>query len=122
MGIPNVSGALRGWTKKRTIRKIEQTVVDFKATYAITDERRLPVNIQPTPEEQVDRTVEEQRSWTHWTLWIRDGGRRYSVDDVLLIGDTAYKIEKISDWREGGYTEYESVEDYAVEVGEYEGS
>ena len=112
MGIPNVSGALRGWTKKRTIRKIEQTVVDFETVHTVTDERQLPINIQPTPEEEVRRMPEEQRSWTFWTLFIRDGSRRYSIDDILLVDGTAYKIKSVSDWRAGGFTKYISVEDY----------
>ena len=117
MAIPNVSGALRGWTKKRTIRKIEQTVSNFETVHTVTDERKLEINVQPTPEEEVDRRAEEQYSWTYWTLFIRDGSRRYSIDDVLLVDGAAYKIKSVADWRAGGFTKYISVEDYDASAG-----
>lgn len=118
MAIPNVSGALRGWTQRRTVTLVTKAIENFQ-TVETTTSKKMLIHVQPMPAKQVDRKPEEQRSWKWWTIWLRDGGKSLNTDDIVVVDEKGYRIEKVKDWRPGGYTEYEAVEDYtdnAIEV------
>lgn len=111
MAIPNVSSALRGWTKKRQVTIIIQTVVDHEVVEQAQPAVTMNVNVQPMPAQQIDRKPEEQREWKWWSLWIQFGSL-LKPDDKIIIDGITYRVEKVSNWLSGGYQQLEAVEDY----------
>lgn len=111
MSIPNVSGALRGWTKKRTVKIIEKTVVNFMTTYR-AEIIRLDIFVAPLQPEKIRRKPEEQRAWKWFDILIRDGGRQLKIDDRIEVGGIVYKIDSVQPWDDGGYRRYEATENY----------
>jgi hypothetical protein len=111
MSIPHVSGALRGWTKKRTIKIIEKTVVNFLTVYRaeiVTGN----VFIAPLQPEKIRRKPEEQRSWKWYAVILKIGERSLKIDDQIEVGGIVYVIDSVQPWDEGGYRRYEATENY----------
>lgn len=111
MGIPNVSGALRGWMTTRSVVVITKSIVNFQVVETPAPAVSMKMNIQPMPPEKVNRKPEEQRGWKWWTIWVQHGPL-LKVDDKITVDSKTYRIEVVKDWTEGGYQEYEAVEDY----------
>lgn len=111
MAVPNMSDVLVGWTKKRTMRVITKNFVNGKRSDTPV-EVVLPINIQPMPTREIDRKPEGQRNWIWWTLLVRDKNFLFKPDDLFILGTAQYRVEKINDWRESGYSKYEVREDY----------
>lgn len=111
MSIPNVSGALRGWTKKIPVIIIFQEIVDHKKVESESPAVKLEINLQPMPFEQIEKKPEEQRSWKWYSLWVRFGAL-LKTDDKIIIENVKYRIMKSGNWRDGGYQFYEVIEDY----------
>ena len=110
MSVPYMSGALKGWTKKRTATIVTQSIIDHETFESETNEI-LDINIQPMPARQVDRKPEGQRSWQWFSIIIKNGPY-LNTDDVIIIDSLRYKIEKGNDWRASGFTKYEAIADY----------
>jgi hypothetical protein len=104
--------ALKGWTKKISVKLITQSIVNHLTVEAETD-ATLDINKQPMPARQVDRKPEEQRSWVWWNFIVKNGPY-LNTDDIVIISDIRYRIMKGNDWRESGFTKYEAIEDYEV--------
>lgn len=111
MSIPNVSGALRGWTKKRQVIIVLQTVVNHKVVEVTNPAIWIDINVQPLPQERIDKKPEGQRSWKWRSLWVKFGPL-LKTDDKLIIDGITYRIMSVSNWSEGGYQAYEAIEDY----------
>lgn len=112
MPVPYLGNALNGWVKKTNITVITQSVVDHETVETESDVTYL-ANLQPMPAAKVARKPEEQRTWTWWSIIIRDRTILLVTDDI--IQDDAgrkFRIEQANDWREYGFTKYEAVEDY----------
>lgn len=112
MAIPNVSRALRGWMKNRSVVIITKNVVNHLTVETSAPAVTIKMNIQPMPQENVNRKPEDQRSWKWWSIWIQHGPL-LKVDDKITVDDKTYRIEVVGDWTEGGYQFYEAVEDYS---------
>jgi hypothetical protein len=110
MGIPKVSGALKGWTKKRTVIIITQNVVDHDVVEVETP-ITLSINIQPLPATILNQKTEEERSWKWFSLWIK-GSTVLENQDIAIIDGVRYRVMKNSDWSPAGYTNYEVKEDF----------
>lgn len=112
MSIPNVSGALIGWMKSRSVVVITKGIVDHQVVETAAPAVNIKINTQPMPQKKVNRKPEEQRSWKWWSIWIQHGPL-LNVDNKITVDDKTYRIEVVGDWTEGGYQNYEAVEDYS---------
>ena len=112
MAVPHLAGALRGWTTPRTVTRVTQTVVNFQTQDAITD-ITLDCNIQPMPAQEVARRPEDQREWKWWSIIVRYGPL-LNVDDIITVDAISYRIEKVHNWLESGFTKYEAIQDYGT--------
>ena len=112
MGIPNVAGAIRGWTKKRQIERVVKANVDGFVQEVREFVGRFAIHIQPMPEQEVDRKPAEQRAWRWWECWIDASKIELSIDDRVLIAGTGYRVKGKSDWVSGGFRHYQLIEDY----------
>lgn len=112
---PNVSRAFRGWTRKRAVQVVTQTIDELTglADRTVVNLRR-PVLIQPMPAREVERKREDQQSWGWWTVWVR--GLELNVDDALVVDGKPYLIESVSNWVGGGYREYKAHENWTGEL------
>jgi hypothetical protein len=111
MSIPRVSGALRGWTKKRIVKIIEKTTVNYLTAYR-AEIIRLDLFLAPLQPEKIRRKPEEQRAWKWYDVIIKAGERQLKIDDRIVVGGVAYVINSVQPWDEGGYRRYEATEDY----------
>lgn len=111
MSIPRVSSALRGWTKKRTVKIIEKTVVNYLTVYR-AEIVRLDIFLAPLQPEKIRRKPEEQRAWKWYDVVIKAGARQLKIDDRIEVGGVVYVIDSVQPWDEGGYRRYEATEDY----------
>jgi len=75
--------------------------------------KNLNINFQPMPAAKVNRKPAEERTWTWWSIIIRDRVTLLKSDDVVIRpSGQRFKIESANDWRESGFTKYEAIEDY----------
>lgn len=111
MAIPNMRGALRGWTKKQTVHVVTKTVVNHLVTQTAS---RITMNImvQPLQPEKVNRKPEEQRSWKWYSIVTYSSDQVLKVDDIIVVNAIRYRIDSIQPWDEAGYRRYEATEDY----------
>lgn len=111
MPIPNVSRALRGWTKPQSVRIVTKTVVNHiiqQTAEVIT----LDMMLQPLQPEKLRRKPEEQRSWKWYSILVKASGRELKPDDQIVIDGIAYRIDSRQPWTDAGYRRYEATEDY----------
>lgn len=113
MAVPYLGNALKGWTTKRGCKIITQSVDDFETVETPSD-ITANVNIQPMPAAKVNRKPEEQRTWSWWSMIIKSRTILLKTDDIILIGTSRYKVQSANDWRESGFSKYETIEDYEV--------
>lgn len=113
MSVPNLSGAVRGWTKQTTIKVTTQSVGAGGIVSESTSSITAPMNFQPMPPATVARKTEEQRTWSWWSIIIRSRTVLLKTDDIVVRANgQEFKIEKANDWRESGFTKYEAIENY----------
>lgn len=113
--MPNVSGALRGWTEPLTVMVVSRTVVDHRpvetATTAI-----LRGSLRPMPAQEVARKPEEQRSWRWWRLLTTAGAALLKIDDALVVDGHNYRVQSVQRWDRCGYRRYDLLQDYQGEL------
>jgi hypothetical protein len=118
MAVPYLAGALKGFTKNRTIKIIAKTPAPGgKRVYSVVAEDEYQINIQPTAARTVDRKPQEERSWSWWSIILKDN-TVYFANGTRFVDEYGkqYKIQSGRDWRESGFTKYEAIEDYIGEV------
>lgn len=112
MAVPNVSGAIRGWTKKQEVRLVTKTVVNAKVTQTATT-IILNMNLQPLQPEKVNRKPEDQRAWKWFSILVKSGYQKMDIDNVVIVSGIPYRIESVQNWETSGYVRYEAHEDYS---------
>jgi hypothetical protein len=112
MAVPNLSRALRGWTKKTQCYIVTKSVVNHQVNPVFSAPIILDINVQPVPAQTVDKKPEGQRAWKWWSIIIKSKDFYLKADDVVVIDYVRYKIMNASDWRRSGFTKYEAIEDY----------
>lgn len=113
MSIPVVSGALRGWTRKREVRVITKRVVNFLNTF-VAEIIEIDMNLQPLQPERVRRLREEQRAWKWYSMITKSSGRLLKIDDQIQVNGILYAIGSVQQWDEGGYRRYECYETFTA--------
>ncbi len=112
MAVPYLGGVMKGWTRKTDVKIITQAVVNHEVT-EIENDLTFPANFQPMPAATVNRKPEEQRTWTWWSLIIRDKSLLLVSNDIIEdASGQRFRIEKANDWRTSGFTKYEAIEDF----------
>ncbi len=111
MSIPNVSGALRGWTKRQTVRIVTKTVVNhvIQQTAKILT---MDIYVGPMPAAQVARKPEEQRTWKWARILTKSSNELLDIDSQIMVNGVTYRINSYQPWREGGYTRYDAIEEF----------
>ena len=112
MAVPHLAGALRGWTTPRIVTLVTQAVVDFQVQET-TSQVTLDCNIQPMPAQEVARRPEDQREWKWWSIIVRYGPL-LNIDDIITVDSISYRIVKVFNWLESGFTKYEAIQDYGT--------
>lgn len=109
MSIPNVSGAFRGWTKRREVWIVTKTVENF-----ITRQRAeiltMDIMVSPLKPEEVRRLPEDQRAWKWFNILTKSSNRPLEIDSQIKVGDVFYLIDSIQNWNEAGYRRYKATE------------
>jgi hypothetical protein len=113
MAVPNLSRALRGWTKKTKCYVITKTIVNFR-TVKLESSIILDVNVQPVPAQRVDKKPEGQTNWKWWSIIIKSKNFYLKADDIIIIDYERFRIMDASDWRRSGFTKYEAITDVGI--------
>ena len=112
MPVPYLGNALKGWTRKTTIKVITQTVVDHEVSTTLID-KVFNVNFQPSPSAKVERKPESQRTWKWWSVILKDKTYLFKTDDIFIDAyGQRFKVQSATDWRTSGFTKYEVIEDF----------
>ena len=112
MSVPYLGGVLKGWTPNTNVKIITQSVVNHEVVKTEVD-KIYPANLQPMPAAKVNRKPEEQRTWTWWSMIIKDRTIILKTDDLIIDpSGQVYKIQSANDWRTSGFTKYEVIEDF----------
>jgi len=109
MPIPYMGGAFPGWTKKRAVKIITQSVVNYKTVETETD-ITLEIIAQPLPAAILAKKTEDERTWA-WSLLKVKGNTILKSGDKVDVGGVWLRIEKSSNWSDAGFTSYEAIED-----------
>lgn len=112
MAVPYVAGALRGWTKKRQVRIVTKSVVNFLVV-PTAEIVTLDICVQPLQPEKVRRKPEEQRSWKWFSILVKGASPELTIDSQVWVDGVAYRIESRQPWTEAGFRRYEATQDYA---------
>lgn len=106
---PNMRGALRGWTKKKTVYTYTESTIDFEPVLTLSETLTAKVNYQPTPPQRVDKKPEEERQWVWWDIWV-DKSLNIGFKDWVVIDDKNFQVMVKHDWKESGFYHYECIE------------
>ena len=109
MSIPQVSGAFRGWTKRREVWIITKTVENF-LTRQVAEIVTMDVMVSPLKPEEVRRLPEDQRAWKWFNILIKSSFRALTVDCLVKVDNIYYLIDSIQPWSEAGYRRYHATE------------
>ena len=111
MAVPNLSGAIRGWTKKTVCLLVTKTIINAKIVQTAT-EITLDMNLQPLQPEKVNRKPEDQRAWKWFQIITTKASQTLKIDDLVIIKGRRFRLESAQNWEDDGYRRYECVEDY----------
>lgn len=109
MSIPNVSGAFRGWTKRREVWIVTKTVENFltrQSAQIVT----MDIMVAPLQPEQVKRLPEEQRAWKWFDVLTKASSPALAIDSQIIVDGIAYLVDSIQPWIEAGYRRYLATE------------
>ena len=109
MSQPNVSGAFRGWTKRREVWIITKTVENF-LTRQRAEILTMDIMVTPLKPEEVRRLPEDQRAWKWFNILTKSTNRPLEIDSQIKVGDFFYLIDSIQNWNEAGYRRYKATE------------
>lgn len=92
---------------------IGKTTEDFEVIENTNDVIEFDGVMQPLPARKLVIKPEGQRSWKWWTLWTET---LLNLDDVVRDDDgRQFRVMTQSDWRKGGYLEYEIAQGPEIE-------
>jgi uncharacterized repeat protein (TIGR02543 family) len=111
MAIPNMRGALRGWTKKQTVHVVTKIVTDHQVVQT-AESIVMSIMVQPLQPDKVNRKPEEQRSWKWFSIVTYSSDQELKIDDQIEVNSIRYRVQSVQPWSEAGYRRYEATEDY----------
>lgn len=110
-GMPQITSAFKGWTKKISLVVVTQSIVDgfVQESLAATD---FEGTIQPLIPEELKLKPEAQRSWEWLQIHCVSGNLNLKNNDRIIYNGKKYKVMAPRDYSLNGYIEYHCVEDY----------
>lgn len=111
-GMPNVSGALRGWASSITLLKLTVVITDFDEKVTATEDIVFNGVIQPLKLREIKYSEDGQRAWNWLQIHSFSGELNLLTNDRIVVKDIIYKIMGIFDYSRNGYIEYQIVKDY----------
>ena len=115
MSIPYVGNALNGWVKPQTVYSVKKTVIDgLVKEQAVKSVKRM--NLQPMPKERHKDMPAEQRSWSWWSILIKEADVSFGMDDLIWVTYRGklrgYRIKERQNWGAAGFCRYAAIEDF----------
>lgn len=115
--LPNPNGAMLDWFQKLTFTQVFKSVVNFELVESQISTSFLGVR-QPFTPQQLAIKPEGQRQWKWETIHALPS-LVLGVDDIIVFGNTPYRVIKKSDWKDYGYVEYQILQDYFLKNTNY---
>lgn len=113
---PQMGGYLPIWSNSMTFSKITQEIVDFESVEFSSDFECEGV-FEPMRGQAISFKPEGQRAWSWWDLWTQTGYDIHVGDNIVDFKGNKYRVMKRNDWAQGGYYQFELVQDYVAEAG-----
>lgn len=110
-GMPQVQTALQGWEVTVYADYIKQEWINGEPVEIKKTEKIIGTR-QPLKTEEVELKSEGQRNWAWYWLHVDAKYKPLSVQQVIKIKDTDYRIMAVKDYSLNGYYEYHIVKDY----------
>ena len=111
-GMPNVSGALRGWASNINLIKLTVVIIDFDEEVTATEDISFNGVIQPLKPKETKYSEDGQRAWEWLQIHSFSGELNLLTNDRIVVKDIIYKVMGIFDYTRNGYIEYQIVKDY----------
>ena len=112
-GFPDMSEVLDDFSETVSFAVIGKSVDDFEVVEKNKDTVEFDGVLQPMPAQKIAIKSEGQRSWKWWTLWTEN---LLDLDDVMRDEEgIQYRVMSRSDWRKGGYLQYELTQGPKIE-------
>lgn len=113
MSFPDISEVLDDFSEPIRFAKICKTIKDFEAVDTVKDVVEFDGVLQPLTPQKLKIKPEGQRSWKWYTLWTENV---LQLDDVVRDEDgLQYRVMALSDWKQGGYRQYELTQGPTIE-------
>jgi len=110
---PQVGGIFAAWQNAMTLKKVTETIVNFEAVKTTVDFVFEGV-FQPMTPREISHKLEGERNWKWWTLWVKPGLSIKNGDIIEDFNGLKFKVEKTTDWTQGGFVKHDLTEDYKV--------
>jgi hypothetical protein len=109
-GMPQMRAAFGGWTRRITLTRRIQTVVDGLVT---TEDVPFTFRgtVQPLSPKQIALKPEGQRAWS-WIQIHCFSGSIIQPNDQIVYNNAVYKVMGQNDYSLNGFIEYHLVKDY----------
>jgi hypothetical protein len=105
---PDVSEAFWGWTNPVVYQVVTPTIVDHEVEQVLATARTIDGVMEPLTPQRLALKPEGMRNWKWWRLWTT--GNLQNGDIVTDPEGKTFQVQDRSDWRSGGYVEYEVTE------------
>ena len=109
-GLPQVGEVLPPWFQALTFDIITKSLVDYELQEVIVQVKTQGVR-QPFTAQKLAIKPEGQRAWK-WETLHRLPNVPIKVDDIVVFGNTRYRVMNKWDWSEYGYIEVELCQGY----------
>jgi hypothetical protein len=98
---------VKAWMQYLAVGIVCKYQQDYKTVESVLTEKYRAV-IQPMQMKQLMIMPEGQRGWAWYTLHA-EPGLQLSIDDIVVINQTRYRVMAQQDWSDYGYVEYQVV-------------
>jgi len=107
---PDVTEAFSDWTSTISFQLVTQTIYNFEVTNSSATSVYFNGVLEPLTSQSLLIKKEGERTWKWWNLWTTQS---LNLNDFIQdTNNKIYKVMKISDWKYGGYYEYELTEKF----------
>jgi hypothetical protein len=108
---PAMGEVLIEWQNSMLFKKIVDEIINFEDIKTESDYPFRGV-FQPMSPRELFFKTEGERNWRWWKMWTKPGLDIQNGDIIEDFKGVRFKIVKSSDWNQGGYSEYDLLEDY----------
>lgn len=108
--LPQVGEVLPGWFQPMKFEVITKSLVNYEVEEVIVEVSTQGVR-QPMTAQQLAIKPEGQRAWKWETMHCLPNVP-LKVDDIIVFGNTKYRVMQKWDWTEYGYLEFHICQAY----------